>query len=49
MENYYQGNVNEHMKADYCWFLQKESDTQHNRKLKRQRDKIFYFLMKMVC
>ena len=23
MENCYQGKVNEHMMADYCWFLQK--------------------------
>ena len=37
MENRYQGKVNEHMMADYCWFLQQESDTQHNRKSKRQK------------
>ena len=36
MKNHYQGKVTEHMMADYCWFLQNESDTEHKRKSKRQ-------------
>ena len=27
IKNRYQGNVNENMMADYCWFIQIESDT----------------------
>ena len=37
MENRYQGKVTEHMKANYCWFWQNESDTEHKRKSKRQK------------
>ena len=37
IENRYQGKVNERMIANYCWLLQKESDTQHNHKSKRQK------------
>ena len=37
MENRYQGKVTEHMMADYCWFLQNESDTEHKRKSERQK------------
>ena len=38
MENHYQGKVTaEHMMADYRWFLQNESDTEHKRKSKRQK------------
>ena len=27
MENRYQGRITKNMLADYCWFLQRESDT----------------------
>ena len=37
MENRYQGKFTEHMMADYCWFLQNESDTEHKCKSKRQK------------
>ena len=37
MENRYQGKVTKHMMADYCWFLQNESDTERKRKSKRQK------------
>ena len=35
IENRYQGKVTENMIADYCWFLQNESDAEHQRKPKQ--------------
>ena len=37
MENRYQGKVTEHMRANYCWTLQNESDTEQKHKSKRQK------------
>ena len=37
MEHRYQGKVIEHIMADYCWFLQNESDIEHTRKSNRQK------------
>ena len=37
MENQYQGKITRNMLADYCWFLQRESDTVNKRQAKRSK------------
>ena len=34
MESRYSGRFNPNMMGDYCWFLQRETDTEHARKSK---------------
>ena len=37
MENRYQRRITKNMLADYCWFLQRESDTVDKRQAKRSK------------
>ena len=36
MEQRYQGRFNPNMMGDYCWFLQRDTKSDHSRKLKSQ-------------
>ena len=35
IENRYQGRITKKMLADYCWFLQRESETMYKRQAKK--------------
>ena len=37
MESRYQGRITKNMLADYCWFLQRKSDTVDKRQVKRSK------------